>query len=129
MTQSAISPVARTLGIDVTVTAVIDETPEARTIVLDFPAGTDYRPGQFITVRIPSDRTGPVARSYSLSTAPNVDASPAITVKRTRGGYGRTGCATTPNRDWCCISSHRRASSRHGPGKDRCTSSRPAAGG
>ncbi len=59
MTQSAISPVARTLGIDVTVTAVIDETPEARTIVLDFPAGTDYRPGQFITVRIPSDRTGP----------------------------------------------------------------------
>ena len=88
MTQSTISPVARTLGIDVTVTAVIDETPEARTIVLDFPAGTDYRPGQFITVRIPSDRTGPVARSYSLSTAPNVDASPAITVKRTRGGYG-----------------------------------------
>ncbi|MCZ4578555.1 ferredoxin--NADP reductase [Gordonia amicalis] len=88
MTQSTISPVARTLGIDVTVTAVIDETPEARTIVLNFPDGTDYRPGQFITVRIPSDRTGLVARSYSLSTAPNVDASPAITVKRTRDGYG-----------------------------------------
>ncbi len=88
MTQSTISPGTRTLGVDVTVTEVIDETSEARTIVLDFPAGTDYRPGQFITVRIPSDRTGFVARSYSLSTAPRVDASPAITVKRTRDGYG-----------------------------------------
>ena len=88
MTRSVTSTVERTLGVDVTVTAVRDETSEARTIVLDFPAGTDYRPGQFVTVRIPSERTGSVARSYSLSTAPGVDAAPAITVKRTRDGYG-----------------------------------------
>ena len=88
MTRSVTSTVERTLGVDVTVTAVRDETSEARTIVLDFPVDTDYRPGQFITVRIPSDRTGSVARSYSLSTAPGVDAAPAITVKRTRDGYG-----------------------------------------
>ncbi|MFE0749091.1 2Fe-2S iron-sulfur cluster-binding protein [Gordonia sp. NPDC058843] len=88
MTRSAGSTVERTLGVDVTVTAVRDETAEARTIVLDFPVATDYRPGQFVTVRIPSDRTGFVARSYSLSTAPGVDAAPAITVKRTRDGYG-----------------------------------------
>ncbi len=79
---------ARTLGIEVTVAAVIDETADARTIVLDWPHDIAYQPGQFITVRIPSEQTGSVARSYSLSTAPGVDPLPAITVKRTRDGYG-----------------------------------------
>lgn len=79
---------ATTLGIDVVVDEVRSETPEASTFVLRFPTDVSYRPGQFVTVRIPSERTGSVARSYSLSTAPGVDDRPAITVKRTRDGYG-----------------------------------------
>ncbi|WP_063037538.1 ferredoxin--NADP reductase [Nocardia pseudovaccinii] len=45
-----------------------------------------YRPGQFLTLRIPSERTGSVARSYSLSSAPH-EGRLAVTVKRTAGGY------------------------------------------
>lgn len=74
------------------VTAVIDETPDARSIVLR-PTDADrqtftYEPGQFLTLRIPSDRTGHVARSYSLSSAPTLDADLKITVKRVSSGYG-----------------------------------------
>jgi 3-ketosteroid 9alpha-monooxygenase subunit B len=75
----------------VPVAAVIHETDEASSLVLDVPpalAGTfAYRPGQFVTVRVPSDRTGSVARCYSLCTSPQAGELPAITVKRTAGGY------------------------------------------
>jgi 3-ketosteroid 9alpha-monooxygenase subunit B len=75
----------------VPVAAVIRETSEASSLVLDVPpalAGAfAYRPGQFITVRVPSDRTGSVARCYSLCSSPQAGELPAITVKRTAGGY------------------------------------------
>ena len=45
---------------------VIEETADARSIVLEVPedarAEFDYRPGQFLTVAVPSDQTGTVAR-------------------------------------------------------------------
>ena len=41
-----------------------------------------YRPGQFVTVRVPSERCGSVARCYSLSSSPVIGERPAITVKR-----------------------------------------------
>lgn len=74
------------------VMAVIDETPDARSIVLrpteaDRPTFT-YQPGQFLTIRIPSDLTGHVARSYSLSSTPSLDEDLKITVKRVPSGYG-----------------------------------------
>ncbi len=47
-----------------------------------------YRPGQFLTLRIPSDRTGSVARCYSLASSPFTDDAPKVTVKRTSDGYG-----------------------------------------
>lgn len=47
-----------------------------------------YRPGQFLTLRIPSDRTGSVSRCYSLSSAPHEGGPLKVTVKRTVGGYG-----------------------------------------
>ncbi|MEU6560328.1 ferredoxin--NADP reductase [Nocardia nova] len=47
-----------------------------------------YRPGQFLTLRIPSDRTGSVSRCYSLSSAPHQPGALKVTVKRTAGGYG-----------------------------------------
>lgn len=77
----------------VTVAEVIDETADARSIVFDIPdaakaAFTDYRAGQFLTLRIPSDQTGSVARCYSLASAPGSDPLPKVTVKRTADGYG-----------------------------------------
>lgn len=69
------------------VTEVAPETADACSIVFDSP-GFDYRPGQFLTLRIPSDRRGSVARCYSLSSSPHVDSSLRVTVKRTADGYG-----------------------------------------
>jgi len=75
----------------VPVAEVIRETDDACSLVLDVPPSLSvnfgYRPGQFVTVRVPSDVTGSVARCYSLSSSPLVDERPAITVKRTAGGY------------------------------------------
>jgi len=75
----------------VPVAEVIRETGDACSLVLDVPASLSatfaYRPGQFVTVRIPSDLTGSVARCYSLSSCPFGGERPTITVKRTAGGY------------------------------------------
>ena len=75
----------------VPVAEVIRETGDASSLVLDVPpslaATFAYRPGQFITVRVPSDQTGSVARCYSLCSSPHAGNLPAITVKRTAGGY------------------------------------------
>ncbi|MGC4936066.1 2Fe-2S iron-sulfur cluster-binding protein [Gordonia sp. DT30] len=76
-----------------TVADVIDETPDARSIVFDIPesakeAFTDYRAGQFLTLRIPSEQTGSVARCYSLASSPAGEELPKVTVKRTVDGYG-----------------------------------------
>lgn len=70
---------------------VIKETAEAVTVVLEVPAEVAsrfaYKPGQFLTVRIPSDQTGSVARCYSLSSSPHQDSRPAVTVKRVADGF------------------------------------------
>jgi 3-ketosteroid 9alpha-monooxygenase subunit B len=75
----------------VRVAEVISETDEACSLVLAVPpelAGVfSYQPGQFLTVRIPSERDGSVARCYSLSSSPHTGDLPTITVKRTAGGY------------------------------------------
>ena len=75
----------------VTVAEVIRETGAASSLVLDVPpslaATFAYRPGQFVTVRVPSDQTGSVARCYSLCSSPQAGDLPAITVKRTGDGY------------------------------------------
>lgn len=71
---------------------VISETADAVSLIFDIPTDlTDrftYAPGQYLTVRVPSDRSGSVARCYSLSSSPHCDDRPAVTVKRTPGGYG-----------------------------------------
>jgi 3-ketosteroid 9alpha-monooxygenase subunit B len=73
------------------VVEVIDETPDARTLVLAVPAGLaavfDYRPGQFLTVRVPHPTHGTVSRCYSLSSSPRTDPAPRITVKRVPDGH------------------------------------------
>lgn len=78
-------------AVTVTVAEVIAETAEASSIVFDIPAehtsAFAYTPGQFLTVRVPSDKTGSVARCYSLSSAPHENRV-QVTVKRTADGYG-----------------------------------------
>jgi 3-ketosteroid 9alpha-monooxygenase subunit B len=75
----------------VPVAEVVRETDDACSLVLAVPQALAsvfaHRPGQFVTVRVPSDRCGSVARCYSLSSSPACGDRPAITVKRTEGGY------------------------------------------
>jgi 3-ketosteroid 9alpha-monooxygenase subunit B len=76
----------------VRVVEVVRETADAHSLVLEpedpasFPL--DYRPGQFLTVRVPSEREGGAARCYSLSSSPHCAERLKVTVKRTVGGYG-----------------------------------------
>jgi len=73
---------------------VVDETADARSLVFKVPDGAEvpadrlrYAPGQFLTLRVPSDRTGSVARCYSLCSSPFTGDPLTVTVKRTDGGY------------------------------------------
>ncbi len=76
------------------VVEVVAETADAHSLVLEPVDDTGetgrlhYRPGQFLTVRIPGDGPGGAARCYSLCSSPVVDDKPRITVKRVEGGYG-----------------------------------------
>jgi len=67
------------------------ETGDACSVVFDpTPEQAEhlsYQPGQFLTVRVPSDWCGSVARCYSLSSSPYTDSRPQVTVKRTQDGY------------------------------------------
>jgi 3-ketosteroid 9alpha-monooxygenase subunit B len=73
------------------VESVIPETDDACSLVFDVPpdlsASFAYKPGQFLTLRIPSDRDGSVARCYSLCSSPLTGDPHAVTVKRMPGGY------------------------------------------
>ncbi|WP_016934406.1 ferredoxin--NADP reductase, partial [Rhodococcus sp. R1101] len=75
-----------------TVSAVVQETADTRSIVFAVPDELRdkfaYKPGQFLTLRIPSEQTGSVARCYSLASSPYTDDAPKVTVKRTSDGYG-----------------------------------------
>ena len=69
------------------VTAIAAETPDAKTFFLHSPDGSPvpYRAGQFLTFLF--DFGGhEVRRSYSMSSAPGVDADLAVTVKRVENG-------------------------------------------
>ncbi|WP_327307265.1 ferredoxin--NADP reductase [Streptomyces sp. NBC_01298] len=71
----------------VRVTDRIQETPEAVSLVLD--AELPYRPGQFLTVRVPSPSgEDGAARCYSLAGSPHAGDPLRITVKRVPGGVG-----------------------------------------
>ncbi|KIA66803.1 ferredoxin--NADP reductase [Nocardia vulneris] len=76
---------------DVRVYDVVQETPEAVSIVLglapELRERFAYTCGQFLTVRVPSEQTGSVARCYSLSGNPHRDEVLTVTVKRVAGGY------------------------------------------
>ena len=64
---------------------VVDETPDARSFVLDVPEDFSYEAGQFCTFRVPAGDQ-PQLRCYSMSSTPGVDADFQVTVKRVPGG-------------------------------------------
>ncbi|MGW2405529.1 2Fe-2S iron-sulfur cluster-binding protein [Streptomyces sp. NPDC001739] len=71
---------------------VIAETAEAHSLVLQAPPESAdrfaYRPGQFLTLKLPGADGGPAARCYSLASSPHTGEPMKITVKRVAGGYG-----------------------------------------
>lgn len=71
------------------VSDVVKETVDAHSIVFEVPEDARHafqpKPGQFLTVAVPSDRDGLAARCYSLSSAPGDPLT--VTVKRTVDGY------------------------------------------
>ena len=90
--------------LELEIAAVVEETADARSLVFDVPGGSDvpaeklrYSPGQFLTLRVPSERTGSVARCYSLSSSPARDEKLTVTVKRTADGYAS---------NWLCDNAH-----------------------
>jgi 3-ketosteroid 9alpha-monooxygenase subunit B len=90
--------------LELQVAEVIAETADARSLVFTIPDGIQipaerlrYAPGQFLTLRIPSDRTGSVARCYSLCSSPHSDEALTVTVKRTVDGYAS---------NWLCDHAH-----------------------
>jgi 3-ketosteroid 9alpha-monooxygenase subunit B len=94
--------------LELQIAEVVAETDDARSLVLavpDAPGDPDipqerlrYAPGQFLTLRVPSDRTGSVARCYSLCSSPFTDDALTVTVKRTADGYAS---------NWLCDHAHR----------------------
>jgi 3-ketosteroid 9alpha-monooxygenase subunit B len=70
---------------------VVRETPDTLSYVLDVPAELGerfrYRAGQFLTFKVPA-AGGELLRCYSLSSAPETDAAPKVTVKLVPGGRG-----------------------------------------
>ncbi|MDT5002858.1 MAG: 3-ketosteroid 9alpha-monooxygenase subunit [Mycobacterium sp.] len=90
--------------LELQVADVVKETDDARSLVFTVPEGADipaeklrYAPGQFLTLRVPSDRTGCVARCYSLCSSPHTGDPLTVTVKRTDGGYAS---------HWLCDNAH-----------------------
>ena len=98
-TQTSTDPASRADAAEATaetriarvrIAGIVEETADARSFVVEPLAGTmktDYRPGQFLTVRVPDIGTGS-ARCYSLSSSPHTDAAMKFTVKRVAGGHG-----------------------------------------
>jgi 3-ketosteroid 9alpha-monooxygenase subunit B len=74
-----------------TVVDVVEETADAHSISFAVPEGAEgrfaHKPGQFLTLAVPSEQTGVAARCYSLSSSPVGGGPLTITVKRTAGGY------------------------------------------
>jgi 3-ketosteroid 9alpha-monooxygenase subunit B len=93
--------------LELQIAEVVAETGDARSLVFAVPDRSDdpgipperlrYAPGQFLTLRVPSDRTGSVARCYSLCSSPFTDDALAVTVKRTADGYAS---------NWLCDHAH-----------------------
>src|SRR5687768_9499160 len=80
-----------TESFELKVVDIVEETGDARSVSFEVPEGQEehfsYKPGQFLTLAVPSDQTGVAARCYSLSSSPHDSGPLTVTVKRTAEGY------------------------------------------
>ncbi|SFP52618.1 3-ketosteroid 9alpha-monooxygenase subunit B [Geopseudomonas sagittaria] len=85
--------------ISLRVAQVIEETADARSLVFEVPAALagqfKYKPGQFLTLRIPHDGSW-LPRCYSLSSTPLLDEPLRVTVKRVRDGRASNWLCDVP---------------------------------
>lgn len=74
------------------VAEVREETADAVSLRFEVPSELAdtyaYRPGQFLTLRIPESGGSSLARCYSLSSSPHDGSDLTVTVKRVEGGLG-----------------------------------------
>jgi ferredoxin-NADP reductase len=68
-----------------TVVELVDETADARTLVLDVPGWPGHAAGQHVDVRLTAEDGYVAERSYSIASAPE-EARVALTVERIDGG-------------------------------------------
>jgi ferredoxin-NADP reductase len=68
-----------------TVVEVLDETPRARTLLLEISGWPGHRPGQHVDIRLVAEDGYQAQRSYSIASAPE-DATVALTVERLEDG-------------------------------------------
>ena len=68
-----------------TVIELVDETPRARSIVLDVPDWPGHRAGQHVDVRLTAEDGYQAQRSYSIASAPE-DGELVLTVERLEDG-------------------------------------------
>lgn len=84
----AIQP-QQSAGFQLEVAEVIAETHDSRSLVLRIPAGLEerfrYKPGQFLSFRVVVGGKR-LTRCYSMSSSPDCDALPKVTIKRVEGG-------------------------------------------
>ncbi|WP_372349729.1 FAD-binding oxidoreductase [Streptomyces sp. KL116D] len=67
---------------------VVRETEDAVSIVFEgHPELPAHRPGQYLTLRVPSELTGSVARCYSLASSADRHEPTRVIVRRTASGY------------------------------------------
>lgn len=76
---------ARITWREATVAAVVDETPHARTLVLDVPDWPGHDAGQHLDVRLTAEDGYQAERSYSIASAPE-DGRVALTIERIDDG-------------------------------------------
>lgn len=85
--------------ISLRVAQVIEETADARSLVFEVPAELaaqfNYKPGQFLTLRIPFEGSW-LPRCYSLSSTPLLDEPLRVTVKRVRDGRASNWLCDVP---------------------------------
>jgi ferredoxin-NADP reductase len=76
---------ARITWREATVVEVVDETPHARTLVLDVPDWPGHAAGQHLDVRLTAEDGYQAQRSYSIASAPE-DERVALTIERIDDG-------------------------------------------
>ena len=79
-----VAPLAHLAWRDATVASVVQQTPDARSLVLEVPGWSGHVAGQHVDLRLTADDGYQATRSYSLSSGPGE--APMITVQEVEDG-------------------------------------------